>query len=250
MIEIQNIRYAIGNSLILDQVDAVIPKGEVTAIIGPNGAGKSTLLSLASRLIKPDAGAIRVDGHDVHQASTAEMATLLSVLRQENHIASRLRVRDLVSFGRFPHNRGQARPEDSEKIDEALDMMEMRPFENRYLDELSGGQRQRALVAMILSQDTDYILLDEPLNNLDLVHARNLMMILERLKNVGKTPILVIHDINYAAKYATHILALKNGTTFANGPTSEIFRSEPLSNLFDSHISIQTLDGQLIALHH
>ena len=251
MIEIDRIGFAIGKSQILNEVSALLPRGKMTAIIGPNGAGKSTLLSLIARLISPASGTIRVDGHDVQQTASDTLARILAVLRQENVIASRLRVRELVGFGRFPHTRGQPDAQDGEKIQWALDLMALSPFADRFLDQLSGGQRQRALIAMILCQDTDYILLDEPLNNLDLFHSRKLMQVLQDMAHrLGKTPVLVIHDINYAAKYADNILAMKQGGVFANGPTQAIFENDLLSDLFDTPIRIHQIDGQPVAMHH
>src|SRR5690606_111838 len=145
-----------------------LPQGGVTSIIGPNGAGKSTLLSMVSRLMAMDQGSVTIGGLDVTKAKRDELAKKLSTLRQDNHRTARLTVHDLVSFGRYPHSKGRLNIEDKAHIDRAIEYLDLQPLSGRFLDELSGGQRQRAFVAMVLAQDTDYVLLDEPLNNLDM----------------------------------------------------------------------------------
>src|SRR5699024_2108903 len=147
-------------------VTVEIPSGGVTALVGPNGAGKSTLLTMAGRLLGIDDGAIEVAGYDIASTASKDLAKILSVLRQENHFITRLTVRQLVGFGRFPYSKGRLTRLDEQKISEAIDFLNLDDLEDRYLDQLSGGQRQRAYVAMVLAQDTEYVLLDEPLNNL------------------------------------------------------------------------------------
>ncbi|MBG9885144.1 iron ABC transporter ATP-binding protein, partial [Bacillus toyonensis] len=147
-------------------VDLVVPEGGVTALIGPNGAGKSTLLTMVGRLMGMDAGTIAIAGHDVATTPSKTLARIVSILRQENHFVTRLTVRQLVGFGRFPYSKGRLTRADEEIVSRAIDFLDLRDLESRYLDELSGGQRQRAYVAMVLAQDTEVILLDEPLNNL------------------------------------------------------------------------------------
>src|SRR5699024_4750242 len=161
-------------------VDLEIPPGGITALVGPNGAGKSTLLTMIGRLMGMDAGSITVGGLDVSKTPSKELAKRISILRQENHFVTRLTVRQLVGFGRFPHSGGRLTVEDERIISEAIDFLKLDDLESRYLDELSGGQRQRAYVAMVLAQDTEYVLLDEPLNNLDMQHSVQMMKHLKR----------------------------------------------------------------------
>jgi iron complex transport system ATP-binding protein len=193
-------------------VDLEIPAGGVTALIGPNGAGKSTLLTMVGRLMPMDAGRIEIGGKDVSRTRSRELAKVVSVLRQENHFVTRLTVRQLVGFGRFPHSQGRLTATDEERISEAIDFLDLGELEGRYLDQLSGGQRQRAYVAMVLAQDTDYLLLDEPLNNLDMQHGVAMMRQLRRAADeLGRTVVVVLHDVNFAARYADRICAMKNG---------------------------------------
>src|SRR5699024_5160531 len=153
-------------------VDLQIPRGGITALVGPNGAGKSTLLTMIGRLMGLDEGSIEIAGYDVASTKSKDLAKIVSILRQENHFITRLTVRQLVGFGRFPYSKGRLTVEDEKIISRAIDFLDLTALENRYLDQLSGGQRQRAYVAMVLSQQTDYVLLDEPLNNLDMQIGR------------------------------------------------------------------------------
>lgn len=153
------------------------------SIIGPNGAGKSTLLALLSRLLPATSGSVHIDELDVAKAPSDVRARRLSILRQDNHPVARLTVRDLVAFGRFPHSRGRLAEEDEKRISESIRYMELESLADRFLNEMSGGQRQCAFVAMVLCQDTDYVLLDEPLNNLDMRHATGMMKLVRRVAN-------------------------------------------------------------------
>ncbi len=175
MISIDRVSKSYGDQLVLDTVTVDLPAGGVTCLIGPNGAGKSTLLSIMARLLGADAGTVVVGGLDVTTAETRELARTMAVLRQETHLTVRLTVRDLVSFGRFPHNGGRPTPADRQAVEEAIAWMDLEDLAERRLDQMSGGQRQRAFVAMVLAQDTPYLLLDEPLNNLDMTHATAMM---------------------------------------------------------------------------
>lgn len=157
-----------------------IPESGITALVGPNGAGKSTLLTMIGRLLGMDAGTIEVAGMNVATTKSKDLAKVLSVLRQENHFVTRLTVRQLVGFGRFPHSRGHLNVKDIEIVEQAISFLHLEEIADRFIDELSGGQRQRAYVAMVLAQDTRYVLLDEPLNNLDMAHSVQMMQHLRR----------------------------------------------------------------------
>ena len=168
-----------------------------------------------------------------------EFAKRLSILKQSNHPNVRITVRELVSFGRFPHSQGRLKADDELKIDEAIGYMVLQDIQHSYLDELSGGQRQRAFLAMLLVQDTDYILLDEPLNNLDLRHSVEIMRILRNLAdNLGKTIIVVVHDINFAVSYADYIVALKDQKVLFYGPTEDVIQEDKLKAIFDLDMRI------------
>ncbi|MGO1520165.1 MAG: iron ABC transporter ATP-binding protein [Sphingobacterium sp.] len=239
MIEIKNISKSYGNKIILDDISVQFPEGKVVALIGGNGTGKSTLLSIISRLVKKDAGEINLLDQDIYAMTNRDFAKRLSILKQSNHPNVRLTVRELVSFGRFPHSQGRLKAEDEQKIDEAINYMALQDIQHSYLDELSGGQRQRAFLAMLLVQDTEYILLDEPLNNLDLRHSVEIMRILRNLAdNLGKTIIVVVHDINFAVSYADYIVALKDHKVLYYGATDEIMQEDKLKAIFDLDMRI------------
>lgn len=249
-IEVKGVTKKYGSKAVVDNVSVTINTGQITSLIGPNGAGKSTLLSMISRLLKRDGGQIYVDGQEVSETKSGELAKKLSILKQENHISVRLTVRDLVSFGRFPYSQGQLTKADWEKVEQAISYMELEPFSHRFLDQLSGGQRQRAYVAMTLCQDTDYILLDEPLNNLDMKHSVQIMHVLRRLvDDLGKTIVLVLHDINFASCYSDTIIALRDGKLVQEGPTETIIETEALQSIYDMTIPIEMIRDNRIGIY-
>ena len=197
MIQVSQLSYDLGGTRILNDVNLDIAEGEITALIGPNGAGKSTLLSLIARVMPYRIGAISVDELRIGQCDTRTLAKRLSILPQTPQIAPRLSVRDLVFLGRYPHHRGRPGPHDRGLVAQALTLFDLNGLADRALDDLSGGQRQRALLAMIFAQDTEYMLLDEPLNNLDIAASRNLMKLLRTLcAQYDRTIVIVQHDIN------------------------------------------------------
>ena len=248
MIEITHVSKSYDESRVLDNINLTIPRGGVTSIIGPNGAGKSTLLSLASRLIAPDSGHVRVDGMDVHKTSGDVLSRRLSFMRQDNQVAARLTVQDLVSFGRYPYSKARLTAEDLDHVECAIDFVALSDLRHRYLDQLSGGQRQRAFVAMVLAQDTDYVLFDEPLNNLDMRHARSTMKLLRRMADdFSKTIVVVLHDINFAASYSDLIVAMRDGRIAAVGIPRDIARADSLKEIFDMDFSIHQIgDRRLV----
>lgn len=239
-----------GDATVVDDVRLIIHTGGVTSIIGPNGAGKSTLLSMMARLIGMDGGRVSVDGHDVSAIASDVLARRLAILRQDNHIDIRLTVRDLVTFGRYPHTKGRPTIEDRVHVERALDYMDMDHLAGRFLDELSGGQRQRAFVAMTLAQDTEYILLDEPLNNLDMPHAVAMMKVVKRAaKELGKTVVVVIHDINFASAYSDRIVAMRDGSVVAQGTPEEIVTTEVMRDVYGLDMQVMEHDGHRFAMY-
>lgn len=250
MIEVRNVTKTYGGKAVVDDVSLTIGKGQITSLIGANGAGKSTLLSMMSRLLARDAGEIHIDGQEVTQTKSSDLAKKLSILKQENHISVRLTVRDLVSFGRFPYSQGRLTQADWKHVERAIAYMELEPFADRFLDQLSGGQRQRAYVAMTLCQDTDYILLDEPLNNLDMKHSVQIMNVLRRMvDDFEKTIVLVLHDINFASCHSDQIVALKDGKLIHHGKTEDIIQTEALVDIYDMEIPIQEINGNRIGIY-
>ena len=185
---------------VVDSVSFDLPKGKVTSLIGPNGAGKSTVMGMISRLIARDGGLVEFEGEDIGKWKSKELSKRLAILTQSNNIQMKLTVEELVAFGRFPYSGGRLTAEDREIVDRAITYMELEDFRERFIDELSGGQRQRAYIAMVIAQDTEYILLDEPTNNLDIYHATNMMKTVRRLcDELGTTVVLELHDISSAA---------------------------------------------------
>lgn len=251
MITIKNVSKKYGNKSVVNDVNLNIEKGKITSFIGPNGAGKSTLLSMVSRLIPKDSGEIMVDGKEISKWKPNELAKKLSILKQSNHINIRLTVRELVSFGRFPYSKGKLTKEDWVYVDEAIEYMELESIQDKFLDQLSGGQQQRAYIAMVIAQNTDYILLDEPLNNLDMKHSVQIMKVLRRLADeLGKTVVIVIHDINFASCYSDHVVALKNGTVVQDGPTDNIIDSSVLGDIYEIDIAIQEINENKICVYY
>lgn len=235
MIQIEGLHLSIGDTPILQDVSAQIHRGGITALIGPNGAGKSTLLHCLAGLNAPDAGKVRIDDRDPFGVTELQRARIVALLQQSPGIVSRLSVADLVAFGRWPHHRGRPSPEDRSIVEEALDAFDLIPLRARPLESLSGGQRQRAFVAMTYAQDTPWILLDEPLNALDPKHARNLMARLEWLvASRGRSIVIVLHDINAAARWADYILAMKDGQVLQAGRPDTVLTPEHLRSLYDT----------------
>ena len=177
MIRVNNILKKYSDKIILENINLELPKNKITAVIGSNGAGKSTLISIISRTLAKDSGEVFIDEKELKNWNTTELSKRLSILKQSNHLNIKLTVRELINFGRFPHSKGKLTKEDVKKVDEAIEYMDLSDLENRYIDELSGGQRQMAYIAMIIAQDTDYIFLDEPLNNLDMKHSVQIMIL-------------------------------------------------------------------------
>lgn len=241
MIRVENFTKNYGQGVQIGPVNVEISSG-LTALVGPNGAGKSTLLTMIGRLLEADSGTVTIDGRDIASMPSREVSTMLAILRQDNHFVTRLTVRQLVAFGRFPYSRGRLTVKDERIVSEAIDFVNLTPLENRFLDELSGGQRQRAYVAMVLAQDTEYLLLDEPLNNLDMQHSVQMMKQLRRASDeLGRTIVIVVHDINFAAHYADHIIAMNDGKVTVQGSPTEIVCGETLSRVFKTDVDV--VDG-------
>ena len=239
MITLNSVSKKYSSTVSIGPVSLEIPTGGITALVGPNGAGKSTMLTMVGRLLGIDQGSIEVSGYDVSKTNSKDLAKIVSILRQENHFVTRLTVRQLVGFGRYPHSKGRLTQADEEIISRSIDFLDLGELEGRYLDELSGGQRQRAYVAMVLAQDTDTVLLDEPLNNLDMKHSVVMMQHLQRAaRELNRTIVIVLHDINFAGHYADYICAMKQGKVVHFGTPTQIMQDEILSEVFETPVNV------------
>lgn len=251
MITLQDVRKDYGNDVAIGPVNLEIPTGGITALVGPNGAGKSTLLTMIGRLLAVDSGTVSIGGTDITQAKSKDLAKVVSILRQENHFVTRLTVRQLVGFGRFPYSGGRLTEQDEEIVSKYIDFLGLGALEGRFLDQLSGGQRQRAYVAMVLCQETEHVLLDEPLNNLDIAHSVEMMQHLRSAATeLGRTIVIVLHDINFAARYADYICAAKDGAIAAFGTPAEIMRDELLTEIFNTPVQVIEGPHGPIATYH
>lgn len=251
MIEISHVSKSYNGRLVIDDISLTLRAGGLTSIIGPNGAGKSTLLTMISRLVPMDCGKITVDGLDVSKNPGDRLARRLSILRQDNFISSRLTVHELVAFGRYPYSKGRPTLDDKAQVEKAITYLGLEKLEDRFLDELSGGQRQRAFVAMVICQDTDYVLLDEPLNNLDMKHSVSMMKLLRRAADeLGKTIVIVLHDINFASCYSDTIVAMRDGKVVADGTPHDIISRECMSSIYDFEIDVTEINGKRIAIYY
>ena len=251
---------------VVDGVSFEIPKGKVLSLIGPNGAGKSTVMGIISRLIARDAGLVDFEGRDIAKWKSKELSKRLAILTQSNQIQMKLTVRELVAFGRFPYSGGRLTAEDEAVndtssgegefldeavIDRAISYMELEEMQDQFIDELSGGQRQRAMIAMVIAQDTEYVLLDEPTNNLDIYHATNMMKIVRRLcDELGKTVILVLHEINYAAFYSDYICAFVDGKIAKFGTVREVMTRQTLSQIYKVDFEILEIEGKPLSIYY
>ena len=239
MIKISEAKKLYSDEVQIGPLNIQIPNAGITSLIGPNGAGKSTALLMIGRLLNMDAGQIQVANLDVAKSKSADLAKILTILRQENHFVTRLTVRQLAGFGRFPYSKGRLTSEDEQIISKYIDFLDLTHLESRYLDELSGGQRQRAYVAMVLCQETEYVLLDEPLNNLDVARSVRMMAHLRQAADeFGRTILTVMHDINFAAKYSDRICAMKDGQIAAFGTVKEMMNAELLTDIFETKIEV------------
>lgn len=251
MIELQHLTKVFGQSTVVEEACAQFEKGKVTSIIGPNGAGKSTLLSMASRLVQKDSGKVLIDSVSLEDWDTKELAKRLAVLRQANSITMRFTVREMVAFGRFPYSQGNLKAEDHQIIDQAIAYLDLTLIQDKYLDELSGGQRQLAFIAMVIAQDTDYVFLDEPLNNLDIKHSLQIMKNIRRLAHeTNKAIVVVIHDINFASCYSDVIIALKQGKVVAQGSVEHVIQEKTLESIYETPFNVIEQDGKRMCTYY
>jgi iron complex transport system ATP-binding protein len=230
-----DLKVGYGDHMVVDGLDLDIIGGTVTCVIGPNGCGKSTLLRAMGRLLPARGGAVLLDGKRIDQLPTREVAKVLGMLPQAPQAPEGLTVADLVARGRQPHQAWyrQWSTDDEAAVAEALTLTNMDDLADRTVDELSGGQRQRAWISMALAQGTDLLLLDEPTTYLDLAHQIDVLDLVQRLHDeMGRTVVMVLHDLNLAARYADHLVAMKNGRIVIQGPPTEVLTEDVLLEVF------------------
>lgn len=249
MISFKNVSQKYGDKTILHDVKLNIPEGKLTAVVGSNGSGKSTLLKSITKLVPIYEGDIEVDGETIFNKHR-EMAKTISLLRQNHQINLKLKVYDLVSFGRYPYSKGRLKAEDYQMIDKIIEYLEIEHLKDRYIDTLSGGELQRTLLAMILVQDTKYILLDEPLNHLDIHYSLDMMYLLKQfIKDFNKTIIIIMHDLNMAAAYCDYAVGVKKGEVVFQGEIDDLMKDEVLTQIFDYPISVHNVCGQNVCVY-
>lgn len=235
MLQVRNLTVSYGASVILKGIDLDVPKGGITTIVGPNGCGKSTLLRAAAGLLARDCGTVTLNGVDMAELKRREIARQLAVLPQTPVAPEGLTIRDLVGRGRHPHQSWlrQDSAEDSRVVDAVMELTNVTEFANRPLERLSGGQRQRAWIAMVLAQETPLVFLDEPTTYLDLSHSVEVLSLVRRLADQeGRTVLMVLHDLNLAARYSDLLVVLQRGEVEAVGAPAEVLTESLLDRVF------------------
>lgn len=235
-ISTKNLNISYGNLDIVKDLNLDIPKGKITTIIGSNGCGKSTILKTIARIIQPKSGDIFVNNINIKEQSPKELAKTMAVLPQSPQAPSGLTVEELIAYGRFPHQKGfgKMKKEDNDIVTWALQSTGIEEFRERPMEALSGGQRQRAWIAMALAQQTDILILDEPTTYLDLAHQLEILKLLEELnRKQGTTIVMVIHELNNAARFADHMIGVKKGKVVCQGSADEVMTKENLKELFN-----------------
>lgn len=228
-----NITY--GDKVIVQDLQLQIPSEQITSLVGANGSGKSTLLKTMARIMKPNRGGVFLDGKSIHKMPTREVAKQLALLPQNPISPEGLTVSELVSYGRFPHQNGfgTLSSEDKEMIAWALEVTGMQEFSERPIEQMSGGQRQRAWIAMALAQGTDILFLDEPTTFLDMAHQLEVLHLLDKLnRDEKRTIVMVVHDLNHAAQFSHHIVAIKSGEILYEGSPEQVVTSRMLHDVF------------------
>ncbi|MCG7408071.1 ABC transporter ATP-binding protein [Paenibacillus sp. ACRRX] len=235
VLQTQSLTLSYGDTNIIEDLSVQIPEGKITVLIGSNGCGKSTLLRSLARLMKPNQGSVLLDGRDIHQSATKEVARKMAILPQGPVAPEGLTVHQLVKQGRYPYQTWlkQWSEEDEKLVSYALKVTNMEPFADRSVDALSGGQRQRAWIAMTLAQNTDIILLDEPTTYLDMSHQIEILDLLYELnRKEGRTIAMVLHDLNLACRYADHIIAVRDKGIYNQGAPESILTPQLVKDVF------------------
>ena len=234
--------------LVVSELSVTLPKGKFTAIVGANGCGKSTLLKALARLLRPLAGEVLLDGTDVREIPSRQLAQRLSILLQSSAAPEALTVRELVSYGRYPHGRWMSgHPDDARLIQWAMEVTSVADLAERPVNSLSGGQQQRVWIGMTLAQGAEILLLDEPTNHLDMSHQLEIMELLLTLnQREEKTVVMVLHDLNLAARYAEQMIVLRDGAILVQGAPADVMTAETIREAFavDAHIALDPRNGR------
>ncbi len=241
-IKVEHIRVSYDKIDIISNMSLSVPKGKITIIIGANGCGKSTLLKSIARILQPKAGTIKINGLDITRQPPKDVAKMMAVLPQNPSTPAGLLVRELVSYGRFPHQKTMQAltTHDYEMIDWAIQVVGLKDFSGRPVETLSGGQRQRAWIAMALAQETEILLLDEPTTYLDMAHQLEILLLLKQLnKEQSRTIIMVLHELNNAARFADYVVGVKNGDVICEGTPLEVINTENMAELYGISAKIQ-----------
>ncbi|AVM25340.1 ABC transporter ATP-binding protein [Bacillus pumilus] len=254
-ISTEDLSLGYGETMIIDELNVSIPKGEITVFIGSNGCGKSTLLRSLARLMKPMGGSVLLEGHSIAKLPTKEVAKQLAILPQGPEAPEGLTVHQLVKQGRYPYQNWlkQWSKQDEEAVNRALKSTKMEDLADRTVDSLSGGQRQRAWIAMTLAQETDIILLDEPTTYLDMTHQIEILDLLFDLnEKEQRTIVMVLHDLNLACRYAHHLVAIKDKSIYAEGRPETVINCDLVKNVFDMNCQVTTdpLFGTPLCIPH
>jgi len=229
--------------IVVNDITVEIPKGQITSLIGPNGSGKSTFLKALAQILEPAKGEVFIDGENVQRLETKAVAKKIASLSQTSSLISGLTVEEIVAYGRFPYQKGFSglKEEDHRLIGWALEATNLESLKKRTLITLSGGQQQRVWIAMALAQDTDILILDEPITFLDPAHQLEILELLQEINRHGKTILMTIHDLNHASRFSDYLLGMKNGELVFQGTPKEIFTADKLLNLFDIQATFATL---------
>ncbi|GAB78964.1 iron complex transport system ATP-binding protein [Austwickia chelonae] len=239
-LEARDLTLAYEGRVVIDGLDVDLLHGQFTAVIGPNACGKSTLLKGLGRVLSPRRGRVLLDGADIHALPTRQVARSLALLPQEQMFPPGITVTDLVARGRFAHQGLLRRwsAADEAAVSEALVLCRLEDLADRAVDELSGGQRQRAWLALVLAQQAPTVLLDEPTTYLDIVHQLEILRLCRTLHRSGTTLVAVLHDLNQAARFATHVIALREGRIMAEGPPEAVFTAESIADIFGLDVQV------------
>lgn len=244
--EVKSLKVGYDDKIIIDDLSIQIKKGAITTIIGENGSGKSTLLKTLGRILHPVSGEVYANGMNVHKTNTKEIAKIIGLLPQSPKAPNGLNVEEVVEYGRFPHKKknGKMTPEDRRIIDSALERTNLLELKDRSINNLSGGQRQRVWIAMVLAQQTDIILLDEPTTYLDMAYQLEVLNLVQSLnREKGVTVVMVLHDINQASRFSDELIMLRSGKIIAQGPPAQTMTKENLKKVFGVDAMLIDLPG-------
>lgn len=249
MITISNVNQKYGNKAILKDINIQIPDGLLTAVVGSNGSGKSTLMKVISKLIPIESGTVIIGQNNIH-SDHMDLSKVLSFLHQNHHINLKLKAYDLIAFGRYPYSKGRMKKDDLEMISKMMNYLEIEHLGERFIDTLSGGELQRVLLAMIMVQDTPYILLDEPLNHLDIHYSLDMMKLLKKMiVDFNKTIVIIMHDINMAASFCDYGIALKDGEVIFQGTIDNLMNDQILTHIYNYPITVKTIEDRKICIY-